>query len=208
MEHNSEAKGLPDKIGDFLSKDLSLTLSLAYVALVGIGMLFSYQYYANWGIDIFQFAGLSDFLLAPFRDMLVFFFATISVWISYLFILASRKLDRKFPHLAKFWNLGISVDSKKYNQYMNFNLLAGIVVYLYLSSQGFSILRKNNFRKHPERYRVEIEQDDHSVQAYLLLGLTEEFALVLNEKDQKVSALPLDGGIRSIRLPIPDKKIP
>jgi hypothetical protein len=201
MEEIDETKSLPTKIGAFLSKDISLSLSLAYVALIGIGMMFSYQYYDIWGIDIFQFAGFGDFLLAPFRDMMVFFFVVISVLISFFAVGLSRKLDRKYPHLSKYWNLGVSVESKNYNRLMNFNGIFGIVVYLHLSSVGYSIIRRHNFKKHPERYRVEIEQEDNMFRTFLLIGLTENYVILMSESDNQVFALPLEGGVRSIRFP-------
>ena len=199
MDDQTEGQNLAKKIGDVLSKDLSLTLSLAYVALIGIGMMFTYQYYDIWGIDIFQFAGFEDFLLAPFRDMLVFFFAVVSVLFSFLAIELSKKLDKKYPHLSKYWNLGLSVESKNYNFYMNINLMLGILIYLHLSATGFAILRKWRFKKHPEENRVEIELEGQKAQNFLLLGLTENYAIVLSENDRKVSAFPLEGGVRCLR---------
>jgi|GEM_PF-4101604 hypothetical protein len=202
MEKIKESKSLPERIGEFLSRDLSLSLSIAYIALIGIGMLFSNQYYSMWGIDIFQFAGISDFLLAPFRDLLVFLFVLVSIAGSFIAIRFSRKLDRKYPHLAKYWNLGIHTESKNYNRYMNFNLVMGSLVYLHLSSVIFAIIRSIDVKKHPEKHRVEIEMEDHSIRPCLLLGITEEFAIILNEKEGRISALPMEGGVRMIRFPV------
>jgi hypothetical protein len=203
MENEKKEVGtLFDKITEFLLKETSLSLSLAYVVLIGIGMLFSYQFFSMWGLDIFQFAGFSDFFLAPFRDLLVLLFVLISVLVTFLAIRFSRKLDRKYPHLSKYWNLGVSVESKNYNRYMNFNLVAGMLLYLHMSSVILAVFRSIDFKKHPENHRVEIEMEDHSIKPCLLLGITEKFAIILDEKDKRVSALPMEGGVRMIRYPV------
>jgi len=189
-----ETSGLFGRVWSFISDEPSLAISLGYLLLIGIGMLFSYQYYANWGIDVFQFAGFEDFLLAPFKDMLVLFFVPVSVLISYLAIRFSKKLDRKYPRLSKYWNFGITAESKNYNQFMNFHLFAGILLYLHISSSIFSAYREYRVRKHPENYRVNVQLEDGSFQPYLLLGLTENFVLVLSEKERQAIAIPTEGG--------------
>lgn len=197
-----ESSGFFARIWSFISGEPSLAISLGYMILIGIGMLFSYQYYANWGIDIFQFAGLEDFLLAPFKDTPVLFFVPVSVLISYLAIRFSKKLDKKYPRYSKYWNFGVSPDSRNYQRFMNFHLVVGVLLYLHTSSSIFSAYRKLRINQHPENFRINIQMEDGSIQPFLLLGLTENYVLVLSEKDKKAIAMPTEGGkVKGIYFP-------
>ncbi len=201
METKSENKSILKNLEKFILDETSLSLSLAYVILIGIGMLFSYQYYGLWGIDVFLYAGFGDFLLAPFKDMILILFVVISVLGAILVVQLSRRLDRKFPRWSRYWNLGISVESKFYNRFQNFNLVAGILIYLHFSSLYFAWLREKYFNINPEKHRIEVLFDGEKWNSYFLLGLTERYLLVLSEEEKRVIALPLQGGIKSIRFP-------
>jgi hypothetical protein len=196
-----EEKSVWDSVRDFIIKETSLALSLTYVALIAIGMLFSYQYYSIWDIDIFQFAGFEDFLLAPFKDILVFAFVAVSVLMAFLAIRFSKKMDKKYPHLAKRWNFGISSGTTKYRRLKQFNLIFGVLFYLYQTSIVFAWFREWRVNKRPELFRISIEAEDNKLSSYLLLGMTDHYVLVLSEKDKKPHALPLEGGsVRIIHL--------
>ena len=55
-------------IGEFLRDHWPWVASLIYVYVTYVGMVQSYLYYGQHGINIFDFAELNDFLLAAFRE--------------------------------------------------------------------------------------------------------------------------------------------
>ncbi len=71
---------------------LGAVLSLGYVALTLIGMLYSWAFYYELGVNILTFAEASDFLLAPVRDPLVIALATAPVPLFLLFRRALRRM--------------------------------------------------------------------------------------------------------------------
>ncbi|TDS52098.1 hypothetical protein [Myroides indicus] len=50
-------------------KEIQSVITLLYLFTVGIGMLFNYYKYTEFGINIFDYAGIFDFLIAPFADI-------------------------------------------------------------------------------------------------------------------------------------------
>lgn len=80
---------------------------LAYAAMVAIGMLFEYHRYKIFGINIFQYADIFDFLIAPFKD-----FNIISALLLIAFSLSIGhtldKIMKKWPKFYDIVNFGIT----------------------------------------------------------------------------------------------------
>lgn len=47
--------------------EIQTILTISYIFAVGIGMLFTFQKYSEFGINIFDYADVFDFLIAPFQ---------------------------------------------------------------------------------------------------------------------------------------------
>ncbi len=78
-EPNSEPQPKPDEglIKDKyepLLKELQSIISIFYILAVAIGMVFNYQKYSEFGINIFDYADIFEFLIAPFSDTTILFF--------------------------------------------------------------------------------------------------------------------------------------
>ncbi len=54
-------------------------LTLAYLTMVGVGMLFYQQKYAQFDINIFQYADIFYFLVAPFEDPFILLLCFVAV---------------------------------------------------------------------------------------------------------------------------------
>ncbi len=52
--------------------------TIGYLTIVVIGMMFDYQYYQNFGINIFEYSDILDFLLAPAKNLEVILFALVT----------------------------------------------------------------------------------------------------------------------------------
>ncbi|MDX1493518.1 MAG: hypothetical protein R3253_05645 [Longimicrobiales bacterium] len=71
-------------------------LSGGYLAATGIGMLTSWTFYDQFGIDIFAYAQLSDFLLAAFRHPMATLATLVAIPLVYFVMVSDRWLDRRF----------------------------------------------------------------------------------------------------------------
>jgi hypothetical protein len=72
-------------------------LSIGYLLAVGIGMLFNFQKYARFNINIFEYADIFDFLIAPFADSMIILFTIASIGLAYLAFRADLYWERKYP---------------------------------------------------------------------------------------------------------------
>jgi len=63
--------------------------TIGYLSIVVMGMMFEYQYYLNFGINIFEYSDILDFLLAPAKNLEVILFA----FASSLFVFLLFKFD-------------------------------------------------------------------------------------------------------------------
>jgi hypothetical protein len=66
------------KVKTFFRENPTLVLTLMYVDLTGIGILYSWLLYRQFGINIFDFAEIGDFLLVAFKAPAVTFSALLA----------------------------------------------------------------------------------------------------------------------------------
>ena len=84
-------------------ENFSRFLPIGYLIMVIIGMIFNYFRFDMFGLNIFQYASVFDFLISPFEDMhiLLFIFGSI------LLVLFTMKMDKlwkkHFPKSYKKW---------------------------------------------------------------------------------------------------------
>ena len=62
-----------DKLNRYFLDNPTLTLTLLYVYVTALGMLYSAVLYGRFGINIFDYSETADFLLAAFKNPLPFF---------------------------------------------------------------------------------------------------------------------------------------
>lgn len=85
-----------------LLKDFQAILSIAYLFAVGIGMIFNYRKYSHFNINIFDYADITDFLIAPFADYRIFLFTFISVLILGAIYKLDSYIKEKHPESTKY----------------------------------------------------------------------------------------------------------
>ncbi len=107
--------------------ELPRILPVGYLIMVLIGMLFNYFKFDYFGINIFQYASVFDFLISPFEDphILLFIFGSLLVVV---FTLVMDKLwERRFPKSYKRWTL--SWMNKGWYKPLSFVLV--LIVYIF-----------------------------------------------------------------------------
>jgi hypothetical protein len=81
----SEENNRWNKIKGFFLDNPTLTLTLLYLYVTAVGMLYSAVLYGRLGINIFDYSEIPDFLLAAFKNPIVLLVTGIQVVLSYLF---------------------------------------------------------------------------------------------------------------------------
>ena len=61
-------EGLIKDAYELIIKEIQTIMTIFYLLMIGIGMIYNYKKYALFGINIFEYADVFDFLIAPFKD--------------------------------------------------------------------------------------------------------------------------------------------
>jgi hypothetical protein len=135
-------------IEKFLKRDISLTISLLYIVLIAIGMLFKVSFYMFFYINIVEYSDISDFLLAPFRDPIILIMTIGSVLFLYAFNILDDWMEKHTPRLYESFYYGF--DKEKYQAWFAMKGMAimivtyiGLFAYFYGSYSAKSIKKSN-----------------------------------------------------------------
>ena len=174
--------------------DSQAYITLGYLTIVIIGMMFDYNYYSHFGINIFEYADVLDFLLAPVKNVQLMLFAfgtVVFVWIFYKF---DEIWQRKFPVSHKRFNFGMTVDfSNKYRPYM---LFATLILYFFVSAKIYGQRMFKNFNKEGESMEVIFESDQRVIEGKLI-GKNTDY-IFLEAKDKAIKAIPVSSDVQEI----------
>lgn len=189
MEENQ-----PERKNYLLNTDIQTILGLSYIFAVGIGMLFTYQKYAAFGINIFDYADVFDFLIAPFSDLSIILFTFSSLSIVYALFILEVWWRRKFPKLYSTIYLGI--DKKNWfrvYQVLAFTVLA--VLYVYSASVIYGRVTVKKIRGAEP---INLRYSDNEIKEGIMIGKTKEVVFMLS--DSVVSAVPITGLVKEIEI--------
>ncbi len=125
---------------ELVIKEVQTIISISYIAAVGIGMLFNYQKYILFGINIFDYADVFDFLISPFSDVKILSFTVISILLALLIAYLDILWKKKFPEAYSRFNLGW--DEKSWFTTMRvISTAILIVLYLIIASGIYGKIR-------------------------------------------------------------------
>lgn len=187
-------EGLIKDAYELIIKEVQTIATVSYIVAVGIGMLFNFQKFSEFGINIFNYADVFDFLIAPFSDFYILFFAAASV----SFVLLLFKLDilwkNKWP---KFYSK-ISFGSEKKSWYKIYRIVLVVlsfVLYLYMSADYYGTYTKN---KIIEQDDISIRMEDNEIKSGKLIGKTKDIVFLLN--NEHVYAIPITSLVKEIKI--------
>lgn len=205
----SESQKLLQMIQKLVREDTSLFLTLLYLLLIVIGLLFSSFYYIGFQINIFEFADLSDFLLAPIAQPLVLVFSVISLFLAYQAIRFTEYMDKKFPRYATWWNMGFKVGTPEYLRYWRLSAVGAFISYLVIAAYFFGVYRSEMIFKSEDR-KIVLEPAGNGTEASLrqvyFLGKTASWIFISEGKGKPIECLPIEGGLFRIYWKAPSGK--
>ena len=177
---------------DMLSKIQGI-IPLAYAIMVAIGMLFEYHRYKIFGINIFQYADIFDFLIAPFKD-----FNIIGTLLLIIFSLSlGHILDKFMKRWPKFYymaNFGITKKSW-YNNYVKASFVLIFIILLFYASDK---LAQSNYKQVIfNKNEVQVIYADNEVIKGSLIGKTKEVVFIF--KNENVTVIPSTSFIKKIQ---------
>jgi len=179
---------------EVIIKEIQTIVTISYFVAIGIGMLFNYQKYSEFGINIFDYADVFDFLIAPFSDFYIFWFTVISICLSLLFIKLDILISKKYPKFYSKASLGW--DKKSWFDIYRFLSFAFIIVlYLYVSADIYGSFIKTQIN---QRAPIEVKYSDNEIINGIVIGNTKEILFLLNHG--KVKAIPITSLVKEIEI--------
>ena len=184
--------GLIDDKYELIVKEFQTFLSVFYLLLVGVGMLFSYEKYARFGINIFQYSDIFDFLLTPFRDLYIFIFSFASVGVVFLLYIMKKLIKNKFP---KFYNSKYRLGLLKSYPLVLFIIV--FVIYLFSFSIKYGKFAERNILENTKL--TEIMLNNGNIKKGHLIGKNNGYIFLLENKSV-VNIYPISNSVSLIKI--------
>lgn len=179
---------------ELVIKEVQTIISISYIAAVGIGMLFNYQKYILFGINIFDYADVFDFLISPFSDVKILSFTVISILLALLIAYLDVLWKKKFPEAYSRFNLGW--DKKSWFTTMRIISTAILIVlYLIIASGFYGKISREEVMDQP---LTRIRYSDDEIKSGKMIGKTKDVVFLLS--GDKVEAIPITSLVKEIEI--------
>ena len=162
----------------------ALLVSTFYVAASTIGMFYSWAYLQHFGINVFNYAQLGDFLLASLKEPSTWALVALAATLIYIDNSSSRRVEKKQPGKWTRW-----YGSPRYRLVNNFGaiLVVLVIIYAYASRQAHET-------KAGEGKLVDVAFDEGgAVKTSTLLGTTGQFVFLYDADAERVDIHPIEG---------------
>ncbi|WP_185100078.1 hypothetical protein [Roseivirga echinicomitans] len=187
-------EGLIKDAYEAIIKEIQTVITLCYLLTVGIGMLFNYQLYAEFGINVFDYSDVFDFLIAPFADFKILLFSVASIGISSILFQMDIVWKRKFP--ISYSKSSFGWDKKPwFNIYRYFAFGFLFISYLYFSADEYGKYASKQIK---EQAPIEVRFADDEVKSGILIGNTANIMFLLS--DEKVTAIPITSLVKEFEI--------
>ena len=177
-----------NRLAGFFREHPALLVSAFYIAASIIGMFYSWAYLRRFGINVFNYAQISDFLLVSLKEPLTWALVAIAAAVIVLDNASSRRVERRRPGKWLRW-----YGSPRYRFINNF-----VAVYIVLSLLYIYAISQARETKAGEGKLVEVTiADSGDVQTATLLGTTGQFLFLYDTESRQVDIYPFES-IRSV----------
>lgn len=188
------SEGLIKDAYEKIIKEIQSILTFSYIVIIGIGMLFTYQKYSEFNINIFDYADVFEFLIAPFSDPYIVLFSSLSISFIFLLIRLDVVWRAKYPSFYIKASFGIA-NKPWYETYRKITFGSLIVFYLIMSSDIYGRFMKTKVQN--QSY-ITVKFSNGTFQRGQLIGKTKEVLFLL--KEQKVNIIPITSSVEEINL--------
>jgi type IV secretory pathway VirB2 component (pilin) len=189
-----ERKEHVKNITQLILSDIQSILAIIYVLTVGVGMLFSYQKYIRFGINIFDYADIFYFLVAPFSDFRILLFSLASILFCYFVVRIDLYWQARKP--VFYSRISFGMDKKPW--FGTFRMLTVTSLFIYYLFLASGIYGKNSQAEVIDGEKVQIMYFDNKLKSGQLIGKTDNVVFLLI-KDQ-VIVIPITSFVKEMQL--------
>ena len=179
-----------------LAEHPALFVSGLYFCASFIGLIYSWAFLRNFGINAFRFAEISDFLLASLKEPFTWALTVLAVVLVLADNAMSRRVQAKNPGRKISW-----YGTARYRQ-MNY---IGAVVIIFIFLLAYATLQEREIRKGGGDIVSVYLNDGSAPKKMTLLGTTGKFVFLFDPVDERVDIHPNES-IQMITKPAPDKR--
>ena len=190
---NMQEITLKSDISETIKKGQSF-LGVLYLLMIAVGMLFSYKKYAEFGINIFEYADVFDFFIAPFTDIYIMVFAVITMFVIILLIWFDTWLERKSLRVYTWLHMGIN-KKKWFKQYLKMTFAAIFIIYMFLASMLYA---KFSTKEINLAYPIRLNYVGEQAKIGKQIGKTKEVIFLLAGND--VYVVPITSLVKEIKI--------
>ncbi|WP_158963280.1 hypothetical protein [Myroides fluvii] len=177
-----------------LFKDVQTLLAIAYLVAVGIGMLFNYKKFILFDINIFDYAGLFDFLIAPFGDFMILLFTIGTIVLTVIIYQVDLFWQKTHPSSYAKWMF--SLDPTKWYSKQKFGM--GVLLFVLYLFLGADVYAKRYKKAIIKQDLIGVTYADNSRLEGILIGKTADYIFLLEGEEVKV--IPMNALIKEIKL--------
>lgn len=174
--------------------DSQAYITLGYLTIVVIGMMFDYKYYSHFDINIFEYADILDFLLAPVKNLELILFAAASLVVVLIFFRIDRIWQERWPKTYRRFNFGMSIEVMK--KYRPFIFAFALFAYLSLAADFYGDRMFKRFQDSSKEIEI-IFESDQRVLIGKLIGKNADY-IIMQTDDLAVKAIPVSSDVQEI----------
>jgi hypothetical protein len=182
----------------FLQKDISLSLSLSYIAMIAIGMIFNTLFYRCFHLNIIEYSDISDFLLAPFRDPFILVFTIGTCIFIYLAMQYDEWVEQKYPTFYKWMHFGMSVKFIREWYHSKNGTIMIALIYIFIAADIYGKLKYKSILN-GENNHIHITLKDNKLEAIdtlLFIGKTNGYIFIFNKNKKSTLVVPMNDVLR------------
>jgi len=179
-----------------LKQHPALALTLGYLFLTAVGMVYEFLFLRQFGLQIFDFADASDFLLVAFRQPLLLVFTLLSLLALVQII---RKHAKWMKKSERYRRLSDWFETKRWwwavERFCYFGIVLGYFVAFcadYASWSAAAIRAGKGRRIEVELVSEANASGKQAAAKYLLLGTTSRYLILFNQTSQQAEVLPVN----------------
>jgi hypothetical protein len=185
---------------DFFKEHPAIAATIVYLQVSTVGIVYSWYLYWPFNINFFYYAKSSDFLLAAFREPVVFFQALITIFIIFVYLLwpSSYRVGKAFT--IPIWavrHYSIKRIFELLSEYLYLIVMVAVVFFLSFSLPAYQGQKTAewifNSAKAPEKVQMvdlEIKEsgsnDKSSMRSLISIGTTEDYLFLYRPLDSTV----------------------
>lgn len=178
------------RIKVFFSEHPTMLLTLCYFIITTIGVLYSYYFYKEFGINILKFADLSDFLLASILEPLSIIVFAVLVISSLFFYWLDFVTRKRFPSYGRFLEKKFM---SKYSDPIGFVLLVSFLTFTLIKTLAIDNSNEIKQTGGDEFWVKMVDQEESVVETRLtVLGSSSRYAFFFEPTQSASLVIPVE----------------